>query len=89
MGGNSPLTLNLTFLDRHHKYVFKPNHNIVDVDHLSQKSNSMESRLEKLEKLLAQREEEDYYISGIGKAKNYRYHETGILLQLKEYRIVP
>jgi len=36
-----------------------------DVDHLSQKSNSMESRLEKLEKLLAQREEEDYYISGI------------------------
>ena len=27
----------------------------------------MESRLEKLEKLLAQREEEDYYISGIGK----------------------
>ena len=46
----------------------------------------MESRLEKLEKLLAQREEEDYYISGIGKAKNYRYREVGILLFIEIFQ---
>ena len=33
--------------------------------HLTDKSKSLESRLDRIEKLLAQREQEDYYISAI------------------------
>lgn len=36
-----------------------------DMNHLTDKSKTMETRLERLEKLLEQRTQEDYYISGI------------------------
>jgi len=39
----------------------------LDMNHLTDKSKTMETRLERLERLLEQRTQEDYYISAMGK----------------------